>query len=648
MSPRTRSALALGAAAMLAAGLAVLPGTAALADDATPVEPTAENVRSFLDGRVPELLEEHRIPGAAVSVVAGGEQVFAGGYGVTDADAGTPVDPDRVSFPTASVSKSFTAVAVLRLAEDGEVDLHADVNEYLPDEADLPDTYPGQPVTLHHLLTHTAGFEDAVAGMLADTRDEAAPLADYIPGYRPERVYPPGRFVAYSNYGYSLAGLVVEEVSGLSFEEYTAERVFAPLGMGNSGFAFPDDAAERFETATLYYGSPDDPAPDTYLNQMPAGGAYATATDMSRFMLALLGGGELDGERVLSPETVEMMTTRRDGLHPALAGSGYGVWEERPAGPGGPRSVGHGGDYVGAHSHYSILPEDDLGIYVVVNGDGAPAPLFEDARTLIVEEFLAEFAGVGRNPDLPAAADFPLEPYTGVYTTTRTSRSDPSALMIAMDQVMVSAADDGTLHTSSSVLGEQEWTPVEPGVFRSEKGDRLAFSEEDGEITGLGFDVISSQNYERVPWHGQPYLHLAAAGIALLVMATMLVWPVAALVRRLRGRSAPAPAGARAARLAAGAAGLLSAGFIGFMVWLLADQAALEQMLFNESPLLTAPLTALFVLAVALVAIAGASWFRRWWSLAGRIHYSLVVWAVAAFASVGAQYGLVWLPVPLP
>src|SRR5690606_39673028 len=113
--------------------------------------------------RVPELLEEFDVPGAAVSVVAGGGQVFAQGYGVADLETEEPVDAEETAFPTASVAKSFTALTVLRLVEEGGLDLHADVNGYLPEHVRLDAAYPSDPVTQHPRLTHRAALADAAA-----------------------------------------------------------------------------------------------------------------------------------------------------------------------------------------------------------------------------------------------------------------------------------------------------------------------------------------------------------------------------------------------------------------------------------------------------------------------------------------------------
>ncbi|WP_017595561.1 serine hydrolase domain-containing protein [Nocardiopsis potens] len=639
-----RSASALGAVLVLAAGA----GPAAAEEDPGPPRVDEEGVRAFLDRRVPELLEEFDVPGAAVSVVAGGEQVFAQGYGVADLETGEPVVAEEAAFPTASVAKSFTALAVLRLAEEGRLDLHADVNGYLPEDLRIDDAYPGDPVTLHHLLTHTAGLEEAVVGTaVSDYAEEsAAERLRTVP--KPDRVEPPGRFSAYSNYGYDLLGVVVEEAEGKPFADAARELVFEPLGMDRSAFTDGADAAERFPVPTLYRMTPDGNAPDRgpVLAAEPAGGAFAPVTDMSRFMLALLGGGELDGERVLPAGAVEAMLDRQAANEPRLTGSGYGTWERSA---GSPRTVGHGGDLGGLHTEYALVPEEGVGVYVAVNGDGDGDDPINDMRALVVHDFLAEFTGAGTDrADGTGAAGADPDRYTGTYVTTRTSRGDAASLKVALDQVSVVEDGGGALRTESPALPDRRWIPVEPGLYREDGGNggTLVFIEEDGAVAGLGFDENPTQAYRRVPWYGQPNLHLAAAGAALPVMASALVWPAAGAVRRLRGRRTAAPRGSRAALLAAGLAAAACTGFTAFVGYLLVRIELLEALLFTGSPLLVLPLAAAVPLAAVAVAAAVPAWRRGWWSRLGRVHYSAVVLASAVFLSIAAFYGLVWSPVP--
>ena len=156
--------------------------------------------------------------------------LFTRGYGKADVKNDEPVVADETLFRIASTSKLFTATAVMQLVEQGKVDLDTDVNDYLKD-VKVPDTYPGRPVTLRGLLTHTAGFEEHFTGSEARTAAEVVPLGKYLAEDMPARVRPPGEITSYSNYGMALAGHVVEEVSGESFDRYVKENIFNPLGM---------------------------------------------------------------------------------------------------------------------------------------------------------------------------------------------------------------------------------------------------------------------------------------------------------------------------------------------------------------------------------------------------------------------------------
>lgn len=649
MKPYLRRVLAAIAASAVAAPLtaAGLHPAPALAGTEPHRDLTGQEVSDFLDTRIPELLEEQSVPGAAVSVVAEGQELFAEGYGEADPQTGERVVAERTAFPTASVAKSFTAAAVLQLADAGEVDLDADVNTYLPAEAQIADTYPGEPVTLHHLLTHTAGFEEAVAGTTASSAEEVPALAEEVGEGQPERIFAPGRFSAYSNFGFSVAALAVEEVSGQSFPEYTEEHLFAPLGMDNTAFAQHDDAAQRLDTPASHWvdsAGRNNTAVQEY-GTLPAGGAYSTVTDMARFMQALLAGGAIDGEQALSRESVAAMSARQHANDPRTTAMGYGMFESPSDGP---RVVGHDGDGFGNHAGYVLVPEHDAGLYIVQNSDGDSGEEYRYLRDAVIEEFLAEFFGVGLAAEAPQAADIPMEAYAGTYVTTRISHNDPSRLMKAgLDQIRVRVNADGTLHAAHPLLTwiPEVWVPVEEGLFASEDGAQtLAFIEEDGEVAALTLGLNPTNAYERVAWYASPNLHMAVAGVALLVCATVLVWPAAALVRRVRGhRGAIAERGlTRGARLAAGAAGLLCLGFPVFLAAVFANEALMESLLFSGSPLLGAPLAAATILAAAAVGAAALAWRRGWWTVLGRAHYTAVATALVAFLAVAYHYNLVW------
>ena len=189
---------------------------------------TPQSAQAFFDQRIPAYLEQYHIAGATVAAVQDGEVVFTRGYGTADVASGAPVEPGATLFRIGSLTKLFTWTAVMQLVEAGKLDLHADVNSYL--DFTLPATYP-QPITMWHLMTHTAGFENRNLGYGAASAADLQPLGQWLPAHIPARVRPPGAAAAYSNYGAALAGYIVERVSGQPYEQYIRQHILQPLGM---------------------------------------------------------------------------------------------------------------------------------------------------------------------------------------------------------------------------------------------------------------------------------------------------------------------------------------------------------------------------------------------------------------------------------
>ncbi|WP_239646447.1 serine hydrolase domain-containing protein [Nocardiopsis prasina] len=617
----------------LAAALVLAPA-AASAEPAAPPPPslglTRESAEEFVDQRVPELLERHGAPGVVVSVVGDGAPLASAAHGTADLSTGTPLDPEVHGIPTASVAKSFTAVAVLQLAERGDVDLHEDVNTYLPEDLRVPDTHEGQPVTLHHLLTHSPGFDERTE--MDDPEDAGSQrgLTEFLRDNTPDRVFPPGRFTAYSNYGTGLAGFVVQEVSGVPFEEYVERNVFAPLGMDGTRFG------QLHEETDLVTGHRPDgsPVPYPHIPLVPAGAAVTTDDDMARFMLALLGGGELDGERVLGPDWTGAMLDRQLEVHPDTTAMGYGTYEHRR---GTPRTVGHGGDLDGLHTGYLVVPEIDAGVFVAVNGDDAGPDAgdnpFHDLRFAVLNAFADTFAPAGDDGtggERTDAAD--TGAYTGSYVTTRRSTSGSARIVTLFDNVTVRDAGDGSLRVRGAIMPEEHWLPVGNDVFETaDGGERLAFVVEDGRAVAVYLEANPTSGYDRVPVWGSAGVHLGAVAVSLLLLLSGAVQ-----LRR------PGGAVRTAAAVSAGLTALACLTGVGLVVYAVTDLNRLQEWLLSGSAALSLPLGLAVPLTLVTAGFAVTAWVRGWWGPVRRVHYSLLPVAALAVVAVGAQYGLVW------
>ncbi|WP_198671504.1 serine hydrolase [Desertihabitans aurantiacus] len=374
---RRRPAVVLVAVLALLMTLAGCQGAVPTTPPPPATVPTAAleraDVEAWLDGMLPAALARAGVAGAGVGVVHDGEVLISRGYGWADTGNGggepVPVDPARTLFRPGSVSKVVTATAVVQLVEQGQLDLDADVRGYL--DFDLP--LPRGAVSLRHLLTHTAGFEERIAGLIAL---DGAPvdLRRAVSTDPPEQVYAPGTVPAYSNYGNALAGYVVERVSGVRFEDHLRAAVLEPAGMTSSSFAqpLPPDLAGR---VSLGYPDASAPAaPFEHVGEPPAGALSATVDDMSAFMLAQLGR-PVTGEPLLGPEALELMHTPAldaGTLGPLAAGPQMtlGFFDESR---NGRHILGHGGDTQFFHSHLQIYPDEGTGIFIALNSNGSGA-----------------------------------------------------------------------------------------------------------------------------------------------------------------------------------------------------------------------------------------------------------------------------------
>lgn len=348
--------------------------------DATPGPHALEasDLVPFLDGIVPLQLERSDVAGASVLVMQNGEVLLEKGYGYADLKSKKPVDPATTIFRLASISKLFTWVSVMQLAEQGKLDINSDVNRYL--DFQIRPAF-SRPITLRNLMTHTGGFEEENRDIIVTNPEQTVSLRDFLIRNQPKRIFAPGAIPAYSNYGVGLAGYIVQRVSGQPFEQYVEQHIFAPLKMVQSTFYQPPPASLRRLPSEGY---PTDtqkpPIGFEIFKPAPAGGVSSTAADMGRFGQALLNGGELDGSRILKPETLAAMWTpqfRSSDQLPPIGMGFYQVWRNNL------RWIGHEGDLIAFHSLFMLEPSQKLLLFISYNSAGGG----ERTRPEIIDMF---------------------------------------------------------------------------------------------------------------------------------------------------------------------------------------------------------------------------------------------------------------------
>ena len=581
-----------------------------------------ESLEAFLDPLVARCLDKFHVPGVVVVLVQDGQTVIAKGYGYADVGKKIPVDPGRTLFRVASVSKSFTATAVMQLAERGLIDLQDDVTKHVS-RLPLQRSY-SEPVTIAQLLTHTAGFDNSDIGDSARTPSEMMSLEQFLAERMTPQVFQPGTLNHYSNHGYALAGYVVEVVSGLPFATYMDENIFQPLGMQHSSFSQVVPVTLEADLAVGYEvnGTTFDPVPDDYSNMVPADGLKTSGTDMARFMITHLQEGRHRQAQILSEASVLTMHRQQFTHHPRLPGSAYGFSEEFS---GDLRVLRQTGGTAGFSSEVILVPQRRLGMFISTN---ARQPKL---RREVAARLLDRFVG-SRQSTTPASPqddfDGSVDRFVGTYRSTKYVRSTFEKMRVfGNPEYRLTKGSNGKLRFD----GKLQLTQIDSFLFQSAGGLLIALREDDlGHVTHM---LIKDFAFEKITWYEAKIMQAILFNLLLAVIWSALGFgPVGWIVRRIRGRSYHAPRDGGTARTMAG---LVATLYLVFAL-LLAGMAlpTRPQNDFGIHPyyvvmlsiqLLAIPLTG------AMIYFTVMAWRRHYWGRRGRVHYTLCTVAAVAY-----------------
>jgi CubicO group peptidase (beta-lactamase class C family) len=467
--------LALASAACAQAPSASPSTRASAAPVAALIDST--ELAGFVDTLITSQMRKENIPGAVFLLVQDGKVLYQRGYGFANLERRQPVDPEKTIWRIGSISKVFTATAVVQLADRGRYRLSDDVNRPLT-RFKVPATFP-EPVTFEHLLTHTAGFDEIRPGTRAETAAGLLPLGDFLTN-KLIRLRPPGRTISYSTYGITLGGYLVEQVSGLDFETYLARNVWGPLGMTRSNITVPAalgrDVAQGYE----YENGANKLAEWEWYHTTPASSINASAADMGRFIIAHLQNGRYGSTRILSETSAREMHRQHATSHPGLAGFAYGFYEGFT---NGERLLQHGGNVEGFSAQLTLIPARGIGFFIATQHE--PARLRDVVQSALLDHYFPAKA-MSTTPSVPMpgyrerAARF-----AGTYELNQFCHSCGPGRR-EYNRIEVKPNADGTI----SITGNpQPFVEVAPLFFKRVDGTGgVSFREEAGRVTLLAGD----------------------------------------------------------------------------------------------------------------------------------------------------------------
>jgi len=502
-----------------------------------------------LDSWTAGLLNRHPMVGVALGVVRDGRLEYFKAHGLASIERRTPIDHDTI-FRVASISKTFTAVAVMQLVERGRVSLDRPANDYLRAFALIPASDGRRPATVRHLLTHTSGIPETVhvSRTLRYLYGESYSLDEEVP--TPGEYYNPGirlraepgtRFV-YTDHNFCTLGQIVEDVSGQPLDAYLRENVFRPIGMLDTELVRSERVRSRL--ATGYHLTPGGPRAiqDRQWLTAAASHVYSSPRDMARYLAALVGGGANELGSILRPETLVEMFRPQYTPDPRIPGIGL-AFDRFQIGQGH-LMVGHEGVLPGFNSQIFLAPEDGVGVMVFTNGARMAMMWLPDEAARLLRHVLGLADVVVMRDDVPQHPElwgelcgfYPLEgPLTDMRLRATLGLGAEvfvrrGALMVRVWSPLPAAFRGFELHPDDE---------KDPYSFRIDGkrfgigSARVVFAPEAGGHTRLSFDLMPIAVRRRVDGEHFQLVKRVVGGIGV-------AGALALALGRARGRVTPA------------------------------------------------------------------------------------------------------------
>jgi len=481
-----------------------------------------------------DVLDKEHVPGAGVALIVNGEVSWCGGIGKADLAANHSVGCDT-EFRVGSISKSFVALALLKLQEEGKINLYARLQDVAPEIPVKNRWEATNPVRIVNLLEHTAGFDDMEFSEIYNLRDRYDyPLLDVFKRFqKPEEVrWPPGTRMSYANPGYGVAGYLIEKVAHRPFDAYIRDAFLRPLGMDNADFPFTD--ANKSLLAIGYDDNPPHPVGYPYIYLRPAGDLKASPGEMAKLVQFLLRRGRAGDAQLVKPESILRMETpettlaAKNGLRLGYGLANYSQVE------GGVVTHGHNGGIDGFLSTYRYMPEQNWGYVILLNSANSGAAL-QDMNRLAIDFLSKDYPKTQQPPISLPPSD--LEKYVGYYAP-RAPRNQLFAFLEDLTGGVRIRVVQGQLTRSGIFRRPEPLAPVAYNLFREEKepeGTTLFFRDPAGHmiVTSNGLEGISYSQRSSLP---ALYTKIALLILCLLLMATSLLFALVWILRKLFGR----------------------------------------------------------------------------------------------------------------
>jgi len=481
-------------------------------------------LNSYLDKITKENFQKYKLPSLCMVVVKDGKIIYENALGYADIKNKIKADVNSSVYRIGSTSKLFTETAIMQLYEQGKINLKEDANKYLGD-IKIQNKF-AKKVTVENLLTHTSGIDEATFSYTAaKTKADMISLSEYLKKHQPVVTTEPGKVCLYSNIGLDLLGHIIENVSGMKYEDYIQKNIFNILDMQNSKASLPlNNMTKNYdslaETGYVYY------------NDSPAGGINSTPLDISKFMIAHLQNGVYKNNKILNESTAKLMHEHHFSNDKNLCGIGYGFWEKNI---NGKRIISHEGALsVGYFDDMLLDTEDKLGVYIVSNNLTSAAPAINDIENAFFNKYYSssELKKYGKSN----MSNKEASKYVGTYRLYQDNAKSNILKFInllgSVDenedvQIEYNKNKNSLIYRGTSHMKKKEESKlikVSSNLFkRADNNELVAFREENNKIKYIFLNGRPYDSFEKVDFKDNYRLSLSIFTVAMLFFMFQIV-----------------------------------------------------------------------------------------------------------------------------
>ena len=429
----------------------------------------------IIDSIIKSNIQSQNIPGAAYILVDKEKTLLKKGFGVaTLGDKKNKVNPDSTIFRIGSITKTFTVAALLQLLEKNKINLHDDVNKYLS-SVKVPNTFD-EPITFHHLFTHSSGF-DELGGRRAFNKNELIPLGEFL-NNNLLRIRKPGVVSSYSSHAIALAGLLVEDISKVNLETYMKEKIWDPLNMEMTSMIIPEEQKSYVSPGYEYYNDTNNAQQWEWYHTYPASEINSTVADMGKYIRMLLNLGASNENQILSREMALAMQQQQLSSQKEVDGFAYGFYQRTRFNL---ESISHGGNMLGYSSFLTLIPEKNIGLFIVNHHEGS------DLRNKVNDAIMKYFGNENKESSKFEGEHNDLKVFEGEYRWM-TYCHTCSETRIPQSR-SITSNEDNTL----SGFG-RKFYQIKPLLFKSFDGQRTMgfIKDEHGKIKYMSLGNINT------------------------------------------------------------------------------------------------------------------------------------------------------------